>query len=171
MAQEAGISLGSNLGDRVTNLVRARDLMAQIPGVQFVAQSGLYETEPVDVPEVYQALQFLNAVAIFEVSIPLEAWSQAIHEIEEKLLRKRSEIRHAPRTIDLDLLYYGNETANAPHLHLPHPQCLLRRFVCEPLSEVRPQLILPGETRTIAEVLSGLPLEPCVRQVRVASAW
>ena len=168
---EAGIGLGSNLGDRLANLRTARERLEALPGVRLLGKSSVYETEPVGVPEAYASLDFLNAVAVFEVSIPLEDWSDAVHGIEDALLRRRSGVRNAPRTIDLDLLYFGDAVADKPHLHLPHPQSVSRRFVCQPLADLRPGLVLPGETRTIADILAALPREPKVARLAPPSAW
>ena len=169
--REAGIGLGSNLGDRLANLRAARERLEALPGVRLLGKSSVYETEPVGVPAAFAALDFLNAVALFEVSLPLEDWSDAVHGIEDALLRRRTGVRNAPRTIDLDLLYFGDVVADEPHLHLPHPQCTSRRFVCRPLAELRPDLVLPGENRTIAAILATLPRQPKVAHFAPSSAW
>ena len=171
MKTEAAIGLGSNLGDRLANLREAAVRLAALSGVVRVAKSSVYETEPVDVPAEFASLRFLNAVAVFEVEMPVEAWSDAVHAIEDALLRARTGVRHAPRTIDLDLLYFGAVVLDRPHLRLPHPQCVSRRFVCEPLAELRPRLVLPGASRTVAEILAALPAAPRVARFAPASAW
>ena len=159
---EAGVSLGSNLGDRAANLRAAVRLLTETPGVRLLARSSDWETEPVDVPPAFADKPYLNAVAVFAVSIPLETWSGRCHAVEDELGRVRTGWHH-PRTIDVDLLYYGGAVRDEPHLHLPHPQIALRRFVCAPLAEVRPDLRLPGQSGTIAELLAALPLRPAVR--------
>ena len=171
MKTEAGIGLGSNLGDRLANLRAALDRLEALPGVRLLAKSSVYETEPVGVPEAYAALDFLNAAAVFEVTLAVESWSDAVHRIEAAMLRIRTGVRNAPRLIDLDLLYFGDIAMDRPHLHLPHPQCTARRFVCQPLAELRPGLVLPGETRTIADILATLPLEPRVARLAPPSGW
>lgn len=171
MKTESGIGLGSNLGDRLANLRTALAKLEALPGVRLLGKSSVYETEPVGVPEAYASLDFLNAVAVFEVSIALEAWSDAVHGIEDAMLRRRAGVRNAPRIIDLDLLYFGDAVSDKPHLHLPHPQCTSRRFVCAPLAELRPALVLPGEIRTIADILVALPLKPKVARLAPPEAW
>ena len=158
-AFEAGVSLGSNLGDRAANLRTAVRLLAETPGVRLLARSSDWETEPVDVPPEFADKAYLNAVAVFEVSIPLSDWSARCHEVERELGRVRTGYHH-PRTIDVDLLYFGDVVRNEPHLRLPHPQIASRRFVCAPLAEVRPDLRLPGLTGTVASLLVALPEVP-----------
>ena len=160
---EAGVSLGSNLGARAENLRRAVRLLAATPGVRLLARSAVYETEPVDVPPEFAGQDYLNAVAAFEVSLPLEAWSARCHAVEDELGRVRTGYHH-PRTIDVDLLYCGDTVRDEPHLHLPHPQIASRRFVCAPLAEIRPGLRLPGLPGTVSDLLAALPPRPAVRR-------
>lgn len=162
MGTEAAIGLGSNIGNRLAHLAMATAKIEKIDGVKLLGKSSVYETEPVDVPDEFEAQNFFNAVAIFEVDCDVEAWSDAIHAIEADMLRIRGPVRNVPRTIDLDLLYFGAVLMDRPHLRLPHPQCTSRRFVCQPLCELRPHLILPNETKSIAEILATLPLSPGV---------
>lgn len=159
---EAGVSLGSNLGDRAGNLRRAVGLLAATPGVRLLGRSAIYETEPVDVPPEFAENGYLNACAVFEVSIPLADWSARCHAVEDELGRVRTGFHH-PRTIDVDLLYFGDAVRDEPGLRLPHPQISSRRFVCEPLAELRPALRLPGLPGTVAELLAALPSSPSVR--------
>lgn len=167
--EEAAIGFGSNLGDRRANLREALERLKNIDGVELVCKSGIYETDPVDVPDEFSGLTFLNAVAIFRVRLEVDEWSAAVHAVEDALLRVRGKVRNTPRTIDLDLLYFGDTTLDTPTLRLPHPQCTSRRFVCEPLCELRPGFVLPGEVRTIAQILAGLPAKPGV--ARIDSDW
>ena len=164
MGTEAAIGMGSNLGDRLTNLQSAWEELIKIDGVTPLARSSIYETEPVDVPLEFADLSFLNAVALFDVRLDVEMWSRHVHAIEDKMQRVRTSVRNAPRTIDLDLLFFGNCIMNRPHLILPHPQCTNRRFVCQPLAELRPDWTPPGGTESIAKILSQLPDEPEVRR-------
>lgn len=159
---EAGVSLGSNLGNRAENLREAVRRLAEASGVRFVCRSQMYETEPVDVPAEFSSQTYLNAVAVFEVSLSIMAWSDLCHAVERDLGRVRTGYHH-PRTIDVDLLYCGDEVRNEPHLRLPHPQISTRRFVCEPLCSLRPGLRLPGLSGTIASILAALPDSPKVR--------
>jgi 2-amino-4-hydroxy-6-hydroxymethyldihydropteridine diphosphokinase len=163
MKSEAAISFGSNIGDRHSNLCEALKRLQQLEGVKLLCKSLIYETEPVDVPAEFQGIPFFNAVAIFSVETDVEEWSTAVHAVEDEMLRVRGEQRNAPRTIDLDLLYFGNLIVNKPHLRIPHPQIASRRFVCEPLSLLRPQLILPNTGKTILQMLELIPQTPSVR--------
>ena len=166
-AFEAGISLGSNLGDRAENLRRAVAMLAETPGVSLLARSAMYETEPVDVPDEFAGREYLNAVALFSVAIGIDAWSARCHAVEDALGRVRTGYHH-PRTIDVDLLYCGDAVRDEPHLHLPHPQIASRWFVCEPLAELRPSLALPG-LPPVSGLLAALPARPAVR--RSAERW
>ena len=133
-----------------------RDTFIALPGVTLLACAPFYETEPVDVPEAFADCRYLNTVAIYAVALPLDAWSDRCHAAEDALGRVRTGYHH-PRTIDIDLLYYGDAVRDEPHLHLPHPQIASRAFVCRPLADVRPQLRLPGFSATVAELLAALP--------------
>lgn len=155
---EAGISFGSNLGDRAAWLEQAIARLAALPGVRLLARAPLYETDPVDVPEAFRDRLYLNTVAIYAVRLPLAEWSRLCHAAEDALGRVRTGYHH-PRTIDIDLLYFGDAVSDIPHLHLPHPQISSRVFVCRPLADVRPALRLPGFSRTVAELLAALPDE------------
>ena len=166
---EAAVGLGSNLGDRLAHLRDARNRLAHLPETRLLACSPVSETEPVDVPDAYRALEFLNAVLIFETSLTADAWSAALHGIEDALWRVRTGERNAPRTIDIDLLTFGRLALARPDLTLPHPQCTRRRFVCQPLADLRPDLLLPGEVRPLRDILETLPVRPAVR--RVAGNW
>ena len=161
---EAAVGFGANLGDKLANLAAALAAIRAIPGVALLAKSGVYETEPVDVPPEFADKPFANAVAVFAVaSMTSDEWSRRLHAIEDALLRTRGRVPHLPRTIDLDLLTFGDEIRNDPHLRLPHPQIASRRFVCQPLAEIRPNLILPTRTEPITRLLKKLPEKPAVR--------
>ena len=160
---KAYVGLGSNLGDRLANLRAARERIDALPETRVVASAPVYETEPVGVAERYRDLLYLNTVLCAETELDLEEWSRSLHSIEDVLLRVRTGERNAPRTIDIDLLTYGDVISRRPHLNLPHPQCTARRFVCAPLNDLEPGLVLPGETRTVAEILASLPAVPSVR--------
>ncbi len=157
---EAGLSLGSNMGDRLENLAKTRDLIAGGGDVDVVASSPIYETEPVGVKKKYRDLAFLNAVLIIESRLGPEELSTWIHAVEDALGRKRSDDRYAPRPIDVDILYFGNVNMESRDLTLPHPSWYGRRFVVQPLADVRPELILPGQPLTCTQVLSSLPEVP-----------
>jgi 2-amino-4-hydroxy-6-hydroxymethyldihydropteridine diphosphokinase len=166
---EYGISMGSNLGDRLLNMQTARDRLRHDPDFTMVAQSPLYDSEPVDVAAAYQSLTYLNAVLIIETEMAPYSLMQHLHEIEHEMGRERSIDRNAPRPIDLDILYAGDIAASLPDLTLPHPRWQERRFVVQPLADVRPDRVLPDDPRGVAVILSTLPPEPKV--VLFAQEW
>ncbi len=150
-----GIALGSNLGDRAENMRRGIELlMTRVPGIQLNASAPVYETEPVDCAPGTQA--FLNTV--IEVSAECQPHELHTHlkAIEQALGRPEQRERNSPRTLDLDLLYADDVISDDPDLILPHPRMHLRRFVLEPLADIRPELILPGQQVSVAELLAHL---------------
>ena len=131
----AYVGLGANLGDREATI---RAAVAQLPGV--VAVSPLRETDPVGVTD---QPQFLNGVAALETELAPRELLDVLLAIERRLGRERRE-RWGPRTIDLDLLLYGDEVIDEDGLKIPHPRLHERRFVLEPLADLAPQLVVPG---------------------------
>ncbi|HSJ02440.1 MAG TPA: 2-amino-4-hydroxy-6-hydroxymethyldihydropteridine diphosphokinase [Verrucomicrobium sp.] len=152
-----GIALGSNLGDRLAHLRAAvREVLRRVPGSAVTTASPVYETAPVDCPEGSPG--FLNAVVEFRIDLsPLELL-KVTRQIEADLGRPNAHDHHAPRTVDLDLLYADQTQLNHPDLALPHPRMTQRRFVLQPLAVIRPDLQLPGpeKTCTIREWLEAL---------------
>src|SRR2546423_14816978 len=151
-ATKAYVALGSNLGDRAGNLLLA--LRGMMEAAMCVCRvSSIYETEPVS--EVNQP-RFLNMVA--EVGTPLPAPEQVMARLLriEFLLGRTRDIKDGPRTIDLDLLLYGEVMNHTEFLTLPHPRMHERRFVLEPLVEIAPRLIHPTLKRTAGELLESL---------------
>jgi 2-amino-4-hydroxy-6-hydroxymethyldihydropteridine diphosphokinase len=136
----AYVGLGANLGPREVTLLRAADLLAAADGVEVVAVSQLRETEPVGLVE---QPPFLNGAAQVETTLPPQALLELLLEIERSLGRVRGE-RWGPRTVDLDLLVYGDERIDEPGLTVPHPRLRERRFALEPLAELDPDLEIPG---------------------------
>lgn len=136
----AYIALGANLGDARETVRQAMAGLDRLPETRLLRTSSLYLTAPVgllDQPD------FINAVAAVETTLPAAALLQALLEAEQQQGRVRS-IANAPRTLDLDILLYGDLTLNTPALTLPHPRLHLRAFVLEPLAEIAPDLALPG---------------------------
>lgn len=166
---EAGLSLGANLGDRFANLRDAAARIAAIPGVFEIARARVYETTPVGVQPQYRHLAYLNTVLIIRTSLPAPALSDRLHAIEAAMGRVRTTDRFAPRTMDIDILYVGDEVRDDSDLTLPHPRWAARRFVLQPLADVRPGLRIPGSRETVGAMLTGLPGEPDV--VCVAEVW
>jgi 2-amino-4-hydroxy-6-hydroxymethyldihydropteridine diphosphokinase len=136
----AYVGLGANLGPREVTLLRAVDLLAAAEGVEVVAVSQLRETEPVggvDQPP------YLNGVVAIETSLEPGELLDLLLETERSLGRVRDE-RWGPRTVDLDLLVYGERVIDEPGLHVPHPRLGERRFALEPLADLDPALEIPG---------------------------
>src|SRR5712671_2802493 len=145
----AYLSLGSNLSDRETNLLRALGLLASSE-IRIKRISATYETEPQDLPH---QPWFLNLVVEIETALfPLQLLSR-IQKIEKDLGRRRI-VPKGPRTIDIDILLFGNFVVDHTKLTIPHPRMHLRRFVLEPLAELAPDLRHPITRRTIREMLS-----------------
>lgn len=154
---EIGLSLGSNLNHRLENLREATNRIGSLPGTRVLAKAPVYETEPVGVKQEYATLHYLNTVVIIETDMALADLSNAIHQIEADMGRIRTEDRNAPRAIDIDVLYAGEIERADGILDLPHPRWAQRRFVVQPLADVRPHLRLPGEPRRVSEILKSLP--------------
>jgi 2-amino-4-hydroxy-6-hydroxymethyldihydropteridine diphosphokinase len=142
----AFVGIGSNLGDREDHLRRALDLLAAEEGIEVVAISTLRETEPVGPVEQGP---FLNGAVQVSTELAPRKLLERLLDVEQRLGRVRAE-RFGPRTIDLDLLLYGDEIVDEPGLTLPHPRLHERRFALEPLSELAPDLAIPGRGRVSA---------------------
>ena len=151
----AGIALGSNLGDRMANLNEAIRLIGEIAlkNEPFL-KAPIYQTEPLHCPP--DSPNFLNTAVEFSFDDSAEKLLELTREIEKSMGRKANPQRNAPRVIDVDILYLGEERCNTPNLILPHPRLHERRFVLQPLADIRPDLILPGHSKCIASLLEGL---------------
>ncbi|WP_226989421.1 2-amino-4-hydroxy-6-hydroxymethyldihydropteridine diphosphokinase [Desulfuromonas sp. TF] len=150
----AYLALGSNLGDREEILKGARRTLSAAPGVRVTAWSPLYLTEPVGGPEG-QGL-YLNAVLEVETELSAQDLLQRCLEVERCFDRQREE-RWSARTLDVDLLFWGEETRCEPDLVIPHPRMHLRQFVLTPLRDLAPNLLHPLLGRTVCELLADLP--------------
>jgi 2-amino-4-hydroxy-6-hydroxymethyldihydropteridine diphosphokinase len=148
----AVVALGSNLGDRQAHLDRAIERLARHLGALRV--SSVHETDPVGVPG--DQARFLNAVAVGETTLDARALLGALLAIEREAGRERP-YAGAARTLDLDLILFGDAIIDEPHLTVPHPRFRERRFVLEPLVEIAPGTRDPVTSRTIAELLRALP--------------
>jgi 2-amino-4-hydroxy-6-hydroxymethyldihydropteridine diphosphokinase len=142
----AYIGLGANLGMREETLRRAVERLRAADGVDVLAVSQLRETEPVGVVD---QPSFLNGAVAIETTRGPRGLLDLLLEIERSLGRVREE-RWGPRTIDLDLLAYGNEVVDEPGLRVPHPHLHERRFALEPLAELAPELDVPGRGQVSA---------------------
>ena len=136
----AFVGIGSNLGDREDTLRRAVELLAAEEGIEVVAVSQLRETEPVG--PVEQGL-FLNGAVLVTTRLPPRELLERLLAVEQRLGRVRKE-RFGPRTIDLDLLVYGEQVIDEPGLTIPHPRLHERRFALDPLADLAPDLVIPG---------------------------
>lgn len=146
----AYLSLGSNLDDREGNLRRALEMLAS-PEIRVTRVSSIYETEPQD---VRHQPWFLNLVAEIETSLfPMQLLNR-IQKIEKELGRKRI-VAKGPRTIDIDVVLFGNFVIDTPQLTVPHPRMQDRRFVLEPLAELAPELRHPVTRQSAREMLAG----------------
>ena len=154
MQVTAYVALGANLGDPIATVRAAIDALRSLAGTQFIAASSLYRTAPVG---LRHQPDFINAVVALELDtavLPAPTFLQSLFEIEASFGRVRS-IKNAPRTLDLDLLLYGNEQHDSATLTLPHPRMTQRAFVLAPLAEIAPDLIIPGHGRA-AQLLASL---------------
>ena len=137
----AYVGLGANLGDRDRTLRAAVDVLAGEAEIEVVAVSTLRETEPVGVGD---QPRFLNGVAELETTLTALDLLDRLLALEQRFGRVRIPGEHGPRTLDLDLLIYGDEAIDGPGLTVPHPRLHERRFVLEPLAELAPGLVVPG---------------------------
>jgi 2-amino-4-hydroxy-6-hydroxymethyldihydropteridine diphosphokinase len=140
VAERCFIALGANLGDPVRTVTAAIAALRTLPDTEFLAASSLYRTAPVG---LRHQPDFINAVVELVAVPPAPTLLQSLFEIEGRFGRQRS-VRNAPRTLDLDLLLYGDEVSDDPELTLPHPRLHERAFVLAPLAEIAPQLLIPG---------------------------
>jgi 2-amino-4-hydroxy-6-hydroxymethyldihydropteridine diphosphokinase len=149
-----GIALGSNLGDRLAHLRAACGRLREISTGEML-MAPVYRTAPVGCPP--GSPDFYNTVVEIGFSgSPLEMLDRA-KSIERELGRTPAAGRNAPRVVDLDLLYFGNERFESERLSIPHPRLAVRRFVLQPLADIRPELLLPGLRSSIRALLAALP--------------
>lgn len=154
MNVETGLSLGSNLGNRLANLKEARRLIAASEELSLAAQASVYETEPLDVPETARGLWFLNTVIVLKTSFSGMQLLRFLQTIEKKLGRTDQSVCNQPRPIDIDIIYFGDQVIQTKQLQVPHPRWFERRFVLQPLAEIRPDLHLPGKTESVQKILT-----------------
>jgi 2-amino-4-hydroxy-6-hydroxymethyldihydropteridine diphosphokinase len=164
---EAGLSLGANLGDPLATLRAARDAIAAIPEVSLLASAPLYETEPINVPDEFSNLRFVNTILIVGTSLDAHKLFSQLQKVELALGRKRTLRQNTPRVIDIDLIYYNGQTIRSGGLVIPHPRWTKRRFVLQPLTDVRGYLVLPGHDRRVRDILAALPAGQDVKKMMV----
>jgi len=154
--RRCGIAVGSNVGDRLGNLrAGLAQLLKLLPSARLTAVAPLFKTDPVDCLPGTQA--FYNSVVEIECDLEPHGLREVTAEVERWSGRPDVRERHAPRTLDMDLLYCGDLTVNDKVLTIPHPRLAQRRFVLAPLALIRPDLVLPGHSLSVQDLLSALP--------------
>ena len=143
MSERAAIALGSNIDDPEGHVKRAFDEIAALPETRLVARSGLHRTKPVGYAN---QPDFVNAMALVETSLEPRALLDALLAIEQRHGRERT-IPNGPRTLDLDIIVYGERVIDEPGLKVPHPRAAQREFVMAPLREVWPNVVIPDARR------------------------
>src|ERR1035438_1790467 len=160
----AVVALGSNLGDsrEILNNTMAR---LQELSTSPLLKSSLWQTSPVNCPPGSPI--FMNAVVGFapQKNETPELLLQKLRALEKEFGHPPKKVLNEPRSLDLDLIAFGAETRNSPELILPHPRAHLRRFVLQPLAEIAPDLVLPGQTHTVSRLLAELPDEKFVTRL------
>jgi len=158
------IALGSNLGDSRQTIRLAMDRLQEY-SAEPVLKSSLWQSAPVDCPP--GSPPFINAVvglAPRPEEVP-ESLLAVLQSLERQFGRGPKTVLNEPRRLDLDLILFGSSIRRTPGLVLPHPRAHQRRFVLQPLSEIAPDLILPGQLKTVAQLLADLPPDLSVRKV------
>jgi 2-amino-4-hydroxy-6-hydroxymethyldihydropteridine diphosphokinase len=150
------IALGSNLGDSIKVVRDAMERLGRFSEVP-IQRSSLWQTTPVDCPP--GSPPFVNAVVglIPRAQETPESLLEKLQALERDFGRKPKAVLNAPRPLDLDLVAFGNRVRHQAGLTLPHPRAHLRQFVLQPLSEIAPDFVLPGQAKTVGQLLAGLP--------------
>ncbi len=159
------VSLGSNLGDSMSLIHAAFDKLQEL-SAEPIRKSSLWETSPVGCPP--GSPRFVNAAVALTPSrdeTP-ESLLVKLQKMEMQFGRRPKILLNEPRPLDLDLIALDDEVRSTPELTLPHPRAHLRRFVLQPLSEIAPDLLLPGQRQTVRQLLSCLPPGDEVRQIK-----
>ena len=164
----AYIALGSNLGDSREVLERAIQRLQEL-GEDPVGRSSFWRTTPVDCPP--GSGEFINAVVELKVGAgeTAEGLLGKLQGLEKEFGRRPKRVMNEARPLDLDLIAFGSETRNTADLILPHPRAHLRRFVLEPLNEIAPDFIFPGQKKTVRELLANLRTDEIIEQINLAS--
>ena len=165
------LSLGSNLGDRAATLLEALERLRKLGTI--TAVSSLYETDPVEVPVEMKERQplYFNCAAAMETCLTPEQLLTGTQAVEDALGRERGVIRHGPRTLDIDILLFGDAAVKTAELTIPHPGLARRGFVLQPLEEIAPEVLHPILKKTVRQLLAGLPPQAGVRRLEQDLKW
>ncbi len=149
------LSLGSNLGSRLNNIIECINLIKKHSKLILIDTSSIYETKP-----MYNTNQpnFLNAVVLIETNIKPLQLLKDLKKIESYFGRSLKNSHNNPRVIDIDILSYGNQIISFDELEIPHPKSIERVFVLKPWTDIRPNYKLPGTQKTISSLLSLLEI-------------
>ena len=160
----AFIGLGSNLGSSVQNVRQAMERLEALSGGPLL-KSSLWQTTPIDCPPGSPA--FINAVVglLPRPEETPESLLAKLQQLERDFGRKPKTVINEARPLDLDLLVFGSEVRSSPELKLPHPRAHERRFVLQPLAELAPSLVLPGQVKTVTQLLTALAPDSEMRKV------
>ena len=163
-ASAAIVALGSNLGDSTATLREAIQKLGQLADGSFLSSS-LWQSTPVDCPP--GSPLFVNAVVALQprAGETPEGLLAKLHALENEFGRRPKKVLNEPRPLDLDLITFGAEVRSTPHLALPHPRAHQRRFVLEPLNEIAPELVFPGQNRSVHQLLAGLRTEEVLHRI------
>lgn len=161
MAHFAFIALGSNLGDSSKILNQVMERLAKLSN-QPLLKSSLWQTTPVDCPP--GSPPFINAVVGFlpRTDATPESLLVKLQELEREFGRQPKQVHNEPRPLDLDLIAFGSVVSASESLALPHPRAHQRRFVLQPLAEIAPDFVLPGQSKTVKALLESLPSDQTV---------
>ena len=165
MKKKVYLSLGSNVGDRQSQMATAIEKLRKLGTV--TAVSTLYETEPMDV--THQAW-FLNCAVLLETELMPKQLLKAILGIEQEMGRRRTQAK-GPRAIDIDILLFGNSIVDTKGLTIPHPAMHERRFALAPLAEIAPEVRHPVLKKTVSELRDALPAAGAVRSLSRVKDW
>lgn len=152
----AFVALGSNLGAAVENVRRAMDRL-QALSAKPLLKSSLWQTTPLDCPP--GSLPFINAVVglVPRAGETPESLLAKLQQMERDFGRRPKMVLNEPRPLDLDLLVFGGEIRSSEGFTLPHPRAHKRQFVLQPLAELSPEFVFPGQSKTVSQLLAGLP--------------
>ncbi len=143
----AYLGLGANLGDRQGTLKQALKELSLLPTIEVIAVSSFYQTAPVGLTD---QPDFLNAAAAIRTTLTAQELLAQVLQLEQQMGRVRT-VRWGPRTIDIDILAFGSEAIDLPGLTVPHPRLEERAFAMVPLTEIAPDLYLPGQNKSVRE--------------------